>query len=87
MTDSKYIFSKKLNVLSTKHCNCLGIYKATTIENKTNLTFQVRLQKKVLNTGFEKIGFEELIYKVVTSDVFIVAYKNKRNTCKALYTL
>ena len=30
-TTSKYILSKQLRVLSTKHCNCLSRYKVTSI--------------------------------------------------------
>ena len=33
--------------------------------------------------GLAKIGVKELIGKVSTSAVFLVAYTNKRNTCKA----
>ena len=34
---------------------------------------------------FQKIGDKELIYKVVPSTVFLVAYANKRNTCKGVF--
>ena len=45
------------------------------LENKVNLTFysQVKSQTSVLNTGLEEIGIKELIYKVVTYPVFVVA--------------
>ena len=36
---------------------------------------------RVLNTDLRKIGFKELIYKVLTSPVFLIAYTNKIDTC------
>ena len=41
----------------------------------------------VLTTYLEKLDVKELIYKVITPPVFLVAYTNKRSTCKALYAL
>ena len=52
------------------------------IENKVNLTFY-----RVSNIGLGKFGVKELIYKFVTSAVFLVTYTDKRNTGKALYAL
>ena len=37
----------------------------------------------MLNTGLPKIGVKELIYKVVTSPVFLVTNTDMRNTSKA----
>ena len=42
---------------------------------------------RVLKAGLRRIGVKILIYKLVTSAVFLVTYTNKRNTCKALYAL
>ena len=36
----------------------------------------------MLSIGLAKIGVKELIGKVVTSAVFLIAYANKRNTCR-----
>ena len=38
-------------------------------------------------TGLAQTGIKELIYKVVTSVVFLATYTDKRNTFKASYAL
>lgn len=42
---------------------------------------QVKSQTRVLNTSLEICGVKTLIYKVVTSPLFVVAYANENNTC------
>ena len=42
---------------------------------------------KELNTGLAKIGFQQLIYKVLTPAIFFVTYESKTNIYNASYTL
>ena len=66
-----------------------GIWGFVSIENKVNLTFhcQVKSQARVLNTDLEKTGVRELIFKVITSPVFFVAYTNKHKQKKHLQSI
>ena len=42
---------------------------------------------RVLNTDLEKTGVRELIFKVITSPVFFVAYTNKHKQKKHLQSI
>ena len=42
---------------------------------------QVKSQARVLNAGLEIFGVKTMIYKVLASPLFVVAYTNESNTC------
>ena len=60
----------------------LGVQNQLDISQLSKI-IQERFKKKFS----KKIQIQKLIFKVVTSAVFLVKYTNKRNTCKALYAL
>ena len=42
---------------------------------------------RVLNTGLAKRDVKKLVYKVVTSAVFLFTYTDKISTCKVSYAV